>query len=187
MWKICAPPVEVVFYAFGVQQVGKVHIPLQAEIGIAGNESDIHLPVAFKKPRIVHVREIVHGIIEIAKLVIVAVQQPLDIERAIHCQQSMHKVGMFQREVCSLVGTEADAERYHRVHAGCMPQIRKKLMHKVVFESHSDLDLPVGFAAIVVPSLPMQAVDAQYLDMPSLDLIRQDMNHPPIGKFVVIA
>src|SRR5271157_3711937 len=61
-----------------------LHVRVQAHIPVRRSQHNLHLPVPAQEPLIAHVRQIVRRIVEVAIVVVVAVEKALDVERPAH-------------------------------------------------------------------------------------------------------
>ena len=96
--------------AFGVQDVGKPHRFMPGIIPLPGAENDAHV-VEF--PRIIDVRQVVVGTVEINIVVVIAIEKRTDIERAAERDEVADGVRMAKRDIGRVLGPEARAAHRH--------------------------------------------------------------------------
>src|SRR5580692_5463420 len=107
----CLPGVDPVGNALGAHDAVEVLILPEALIVPAGAENVRVAPVAIEEPGIAEIGQVMRRQIEVAVLVVVAVEEVGDVEGAGHAEQAGEYIGMAQRNVGGMVAAEAAAER----------------------------------------------------------------------------
>ena len=95
---------------------------------------------------------IIGRVIEIRVLVVVAVEEPLDVERAAHRKQVAHPSGMPERDVRRVVAAEARAAHGHMVAVALAPGEVEHVVDDDVFVGVVGAQAVGGMDALVVPS-----------------------------------
>src|SRR5579872_138938 len=107
MLRIVIPHVEPVRYRFAVQYPGELDVGIQTNIPISRAEDNLHLTVAAEKPIVRHIRDKVWRIIEVAVVIVIAVEKLVNVECAAHAYAVRDHVWMLHGEIHTMVAAEA--------------------------------------------------------------------------------
>src|SRR5580658_3481941 len=120
--------------ALRAEDLRHAEILAKADIPIPGSQDQFHLPVTVEEPRIVEIWDKVRGAIEIAKLIEVAVEERLHIERPRHGDAVCHHVGMLESEVHGMIRAKAAARHTQRGSRIELANQRQHFVENIVLE-----------------------------------------------------
>src|SRR6202789_2598622 len=151
-------------YALVAQDCGKTLIFLPTKVPLAGGQNCADVVVL---PGSGAVGEIVRRVVEVQVLAIPAFDEVLHVKGAAHGYDAGDLIGVAEAEVGGMKGAEAAP-------GGDQPRGRvlpfhqgKHIVDQVALILHVPLHSPVGVGMLVIPTLPVNTVDAIKLQLPA--------------------
>src|ERR1700676_1874046 len=165
---------------FALQNPRHLHIRVQAHIPIGRSQHNLHLPIPAQEPFIARVRQVIRRIIEVDIVIVIAVEEALDIEGSAHGHARRNHIRMPQGKIQRMITAET-APRHRDLRRPVFPlQIRQKLVDHVTLVLQVPPNPRSRMSALVVPTLAVDAIYAEYLDRAPIQLPGQRADHPCI-------
>jgi hypothetical protein len=171
---VIAPDVEFVAYAFVAQDVGEALVLLPAHVPLAGGEHGADVVVL---PGIGAIGQVVGRVVEIEVFTVPTVDEVLHIKGAAHGYDSRHRIGVAETKVRGVIGAEAATGGDQPRRLVLFAHQRKHIVDEVAFILHVTLHAPIGIGLLVIPTLPIDAVDAVKLQPAAVDAVGHRGNH----------
>src|SRR5216683_3551839 len=166
--------------ALALQNPGHLHIRVQANVPVRRSQHNLHPPAPAQEPLIAQVRQVVPRIVEVAIVVVVAIEEAPDVERSAHGHARRNHIRMPHGKIQRVIAAKT-ASRQHHLRGPVPPlQIRQKLVDDVALVLHMPPDPRSRMGALVVPTLPVDAVHAEHLDRARFEFPAQRADHPRI-------
>ncbi len=181
------PCVELVRNAFGAHDAVEILILSEALVVPTCAEDVGVAPVVVEEPWVAQVRQVVRGQIEVAILVVVAVEKIRDVECARHGEQTGEDIWMAESDVGGVVAAEAAAQRNKMRVVILLTDERHDFVDEVVLVLHVAGDAPARRDVAVVPALHVDRVDAEELQVAAVDLAGDGADHVAIFELVEAA
>src|SRR5882672_768280 len=181
---VVAPDVQPVRNGLGVHNSRHLHVLVQAHVPVGCGENPSHaLAILAQKPLIAHVRQVVRGVVEVAVVIVVAVQKLLDVIGPTHTDAVRDHVRMLERKIQCLVAPEA-APGYGKLSTFVLiADQRQNVVEDVALILHVSQDPPARMGALVVPAFEVHAIRAENLKLAAVDFVTEHTNHAPVGIF----
>jgi len=177
---VVSPDVELAGDAFRSEDVRNAFIGVPALIVDAGGEDVFVAPVLIEIPGVVQVREVVHGDVEVAVVVVVAGEKAAGVECAADGEHGGEDVGVAQGEVQCVVAAEAAADGGELGTVVLLMKEGENLLHQILLVLHVTGDAPAGRNGAVVPALGVNRIDADELQATVFELVVDGVDHAAI-------
>src|SRR6266446_5585042 len=157
-----------------------LHVRIQAYIPIGRSQHNLHLPVPVQEPLIARVWQVIRRIIEIDIVIVIAVEEALDVKGSAHGYARRNHIRMPQGKIQRMITAET-APCHRDLRRPVFPlQIRQKLVDHIALVLHVPPNPRSRMSALVVPTLAVDAINAEYLDRAPIQLPGQRRDHPCI-------
>ena len=177
-----SPDVQPMRNVLLAHELGQAFIFVPAHVVLAGGQHEFVFAITLKVPGVPHVPEEVRRAIEVAVVIVVAVEELRDVECSAHAEAGTHHVRPTQRQVHGVVSAERAPGGGHVPARVLLLHQRHYLVQDVVLILHVPGDPPAWRYIAVVPTLGIDAIDAIKLQSPGFDLVPKRADHAAIFK-----
>jgi hypothetical protein len=150
---IVTPDIELAGNTFITEDLGHAFVRVPALVVHAGREDVLVVPVAVEIPGIAGVRQIVHGDVEVAVVVVVAGEEAGGVEGAAHGEHGRKNVGVAEGDVECVIAAEAGADGGKLRGLILLTDEGEDFLHEVLLVLHVTGDAPSRRNGAVVPAL----------------------------------
>ena len=177
---VVTPDVELAGDVFVAEDLRHAFVRVPALVVHAGGEDVLVVPVAVEIPGVAHVRQVVHGDVEVAVVVVVAGEKAGGVEGAAHGEHGGEDVGMAQGDVECVIAAEAAADDGELGSWILLAEEGEDLLHQVLLVLHVAGDAPAGRDGAVVPALGVDRVDTEELQAAVFELVVDGVDHAAV-------
>src|SRR3954470_10505591 len=183
MLGIVIPDVEPVRDRLAVQDARKFHIGIQTNIPVRRSQDNLHLPVVAQKPVVGQIGHEVWRIVEVAIVVVVAVKELMDVERAAHAYAVSHDVRVLERKIHAVVTAEAASSDAQLPRLIFPANEWQELVQQVALVLQVTQHTQARMHSLVVPALGVHSIGAEDLYLAPLNLRCECANHASVLIF----
>jgi len=179
---VVTPDVELAGDVFVAKDLRHAFVCVPALVVHAGGKDVGVVLVAAKVPGVADVRQVVHGDVEVAVVVVVAVEEVGGVKGSAHGEQSGEDVGMAEGDVGGVIAAEAAADGAELRGWVLLTDEGQDLLHEVLLVLHVTGDAPARRDGAVVPAFGVDRIDAEELQAALFEFVVEDVDHAAVFK-----
>src|SRR5947209_7547681 len=175
-----SPPVDPVRNGLLAHDLRQSLVLVPAHLVFSGCQNISILTVMVQAPGIADILEVMGRTIEVAVVVIVAVEKLANVESSAHAQAGLHHIRTTKSQIQGVVAAKRTAGGTQvRTRVPFLNQWQDFVKH-VLFVLHMACNPPARWNALVVPALTVHTVQTKQLKTAAADLVREGRNHLPV-------